>query len=420
VACSDDSDDDGAATTTGPASSAPPTTGPATTGPDTSGADPTSPAGTDPATTLVPEGDAFYSPPDPLPDGAQPGDLLRSRPFAGPDGAQGWQILYVSEDLDGNRVAVSGAALAPTGPVPAGRRPVLSWANGTVGLGDACTESKKTAAGQPTALTLLGGPALANDWVVVGTDYQGLGTPGVHPYLVGGIAGRNVLDAARAVMQIPETGASDDSPVLVWGHSQGGHSAVFAAELAAEHAPELRVEGAVAGAPPGDLVGLLDQPIEEPVPYFGFLPMMLAGFEAAYGDLDFGELLTAEGEQALVDVSTKCVGEIITSFANADPAVYLQVPLTEAGDVLAGPLEENSAGRPTDIPLFVYHGEADDVVAPSSSETMTQRYCEAGVTIERRTYPGADHTSVIPAAAGDIQAWLRDRLAGAPATSSCP
>ena len=35
-------------------------------------------------------------------------------------------------------------------------------------------------------------------YVVAATDYEGLGTPGVHPYLVGESEGRSVLDAARA------------------------------------------------------------------------------------------------------------------------------------------------------------------------------------------------------------------------------
>jgi pimeloyl-ACP methyl ester carboxylesterase len=366
----------------------------------------------------VPEGDAFYVPPDPLPADAEPGDLLRSRPFARADGSQGWELLYLSEDLEGNLVPVTAAALAPPGPAPSGGRPVLSWANGTVGMDDPCTESRKTAAGQPTTLSLLGGPALANDWVVVATDYQGIGTPGVHPYLVGGIEGRNVLDAARAVEQIPETGASTDSPVLVWGHSQGGHSAVWAGELAATYAPELKVEGVVAGAPPGDLPSLLSAPVDAPQQYLGFIPMIIRGYEEGYPDLDVSALLTPAGQEAVQQVGSQCVAEIIGAFANQSPTTLLTGNPND--DPSLGPLlVENSAGRATAIPIFVYHGEADDVVAPIASEVMTKRYCEAGATIERTTYPGADHGSVVAQAANDIQSWMRDRLAGVPAPSTC-
>jgi acetyl esterase/lipase len=295
---------------------------------------------------------------------------------------------------------------------------VLTWANGTVGMDDPCAESEKTAAGQQTQLSLLGGAALANDWVVVATDYQGIGTPGLHPYLVGGIAGRNVLDAARAVEQIPESGASSDSPVLVWGHSQGGHSAVFAGELAASYAPDLDIKGVVAGAPPGDLPALLSAPVDQPQQYLGFIPMILAGYETAYPDLDLAGILTPEGRAALDSMEGQCVGEIIGQFSGQSPTTLLTG--SPADDAAVAPLlAENSAGRAMDVPLFVYHGDADDVVAPIGSEVMTQRYCDAGVTVQRTVYPGANHTSVVGLAAGDIQAWMRGRLAGEPAPTSC-
>jgi acetyl esterase/lipase len=425
AACSDDGGSAGTTTTASEttAPTAPATTTPATTSePSTTSAATTTatttPPETTPLTTAVPEGDDFYVPPDPLPAGSKAGDLLRARPFPTTDGSQGWQILYVSEDLDGNLTTVSGAALVPAGPAPAGRRPVLTWANGTVGMDDPCAESKKTAAGQQSQLSLLSGPALANDWVVVATDYQGIGTPGIHPYLVGGIEGRNVLDAARAVEQIPETGASEDSPVLVWGHSQGGHAAVFAGELAGTYAPDLLVKGVVAGSPPGDLTSLLSAPVDRPQQFLGFVPMILAGFEAGNPDLDLSPILTDAGQAAVASMEGKCLGEILGAFAGQSPTTLLKANPNDDPQV-SQLFEENSAGRPTDVPLFVYHGDADVIVNVASSEVMAERYCEAGATINRIVYPGADHTSVIGAAAGDIQSWMRARLVGEPAPSTC-
>jgi pimeloyl-ACP methyl ester carboxylesterase len=286
-------------------------------------------------------------------------------------------------------------------------------------MDDPCAESKKTAAGEQSQLTLLGGAALANDWVVVATDYQGIGTPGIHPYLVGGIEGRNVLDAARAVEQIPETGASDDSPVLVWGHSQGGQAAAFAGELAASYAPGLNVKGVVAGSPPGDLTSLLSAPVDRPQQLLGFVPMVLAGFEAAYPNLDLSGLLTDAGVAAVASMEGKCLGEIIGAFAGQSPTTLLKANPNDDPQ-LTELFQENSAGRATAIPMFVYHGDADEVVNVNSSQVMAQRYCAAGATIDRVVYPGASHTSVIGTAANDIQSWMRARLAGEPAPSTCP
>ncbi|MGH2417137.1 MAG: alpha/beta fold hydrolase [Candidatus Limnocylindria bacterium] len=88
-------------------------------------------------------------------------------------------------------------------------------------------------------------------FIVVATDYEGLGTPGLHPYFVGESEGRAVLDAARAARGFicPDK----DDTVALAGHSQGGHAALFAAELAPTYAEDLPVVGTVAVAPAGDL-----------------------------------------------------------------------------------------------------------------------------------------------------------------------
>ena len=70
---------------------------------------------------------------------------------------------------------------------------------------------------------------------------RGLGTPGVHPYLVGESEGRVVLDSIRAARSLLPDQTSDTT--AIFGHSQGGHAVLFAAELAPTYAPELRVVG---------------------------------------------------------------------------------------------------------------------------------------------------------------------------------
>jgi alpha-beta hydrolase superfamily lysophospholipase len=90
----------------------------------------------------------------------------------------------------------------------------------------------------------------------VATDYPGLGTPGQHPYVVGVSEGRAVLDAVRAASQI-EDGLELSSRVAVWGMSQGGHAALFAAQIAPTYAPELDVVGVAPGEPATELATLL-------------------------------------------------------------------------------------------------------------------------------------------------------------------
>ena len=61
--------------------------------------------------------------------------------------------------------------------------------------------------------------------MVTASDYQGEGTPGLLPYIAGDSAARNTIDIVRAARNLPAAHASDN--YVVWGHSEGGHTAMF-------------------------------------------------------------------------------------------------------------------------------------------------------------------------------------------------
>ena len=77
----------------------------------------------------------------------------------------------------------------------------------------------------------------------------------MHPYLVGESEGRAVIDSVRAAANVEKSGAG--KRFAVWGHSQGGHAALFAGQLAASYAPELALSGVAAIAPATELSELL-------------------------------------------------------------------------------------------------------------------------------------------------------------------
>ncbi|NTU81277.1 MAG: hypothetical protein HGA45_18165, partial [Chloroflexales bacterium] len=158
--------------------------------------------------------DAFYRPPADLP--SAPGALLRVEPFtrALPPTAQAWRVLYTTTRADGVPAVASSLVVAPANPPP-GSRPVIAWAHGTTGVDETCAPSllkDPFGAGATPALDQV----IANGWVLVATDYIGLGTEGPHAYLVGPQAGRAVLDAVRAARQMPALSLSDQT--VVWGH----------------------------------------------------------------------------------------------------------------------------------------------------------------------------------------------------------
>jgi hypothetical protein len=57
------------------------------------------------------------------------------------------------------------------------------------------------------------------------TDYQGLGTPGLHTYVNRIAEGNAMLDAGRAATRLLGTSLDPYGPVAFWGHSQGGGAA---------------------------------------------------------------------------------------------------------------------------------------------------------------------------------------------------
>jgi dipeptidyl aminopeptidase/acylaminoacyl peptidase len=151
--------------------------------------------------------------------------------------------MYLSTNINGEAIAVTGLILIPNGTAPSGGWPIITWAHGTTGIADACAPSLK-----PAEFVTMANGLLDAGYLVVATDYEGLGTPGRHPYIVGESEARGTLDIVRVAQNFPNANAS--KRYAIWGHSQGGHAAMFAGHIAKTYAPEIELVADVAGAPP--------------------------------------------------------------------------------------------------------------------------------------------------------------------------
>jgi pimeloyl-ACP methyl ester carboxylesterase len=343
-----------------------------------------------------------------------PGAIVRSQPISAPAGAKAWRVLYHSRTVDGRDVAVSGVVVVPTTSAPKGGRTVVTWAHGTTGLADTCAPSKDPAVAGDLPYVK---PLLDAGYAVAATDYEGLGTPGVHPYLVGESEGRSVLDAARAARALDASGAGHD--VLVAGHSQGGQSALFAGELAKSYAPELDVLGVVAVAPAADVEHIL--PLAANVNgTAGYLAMGIQGFHAAYPTADPATVLTADALARSQTALTQCAGAVMQAFqALSGSAVLARDP--SSIPAIQQVLHQNSAGnRPAGAPLLVVQGSADTTIPKVLTDAFVRKACSAGDTVAYDAYDRATHTSVVTAAQDDVVKWLQDRVARKPAPTTCP
>jgi pimeloyl-ACP methyl ester carboxylesterase len=359
----------------------------------------------------APAGDAFYQPKS-LRSG-RPGEVIWAAPIIAPAGSRGWKILYHSQAIDGHDIAVSGTVIVPTSKAPPGGRPVISWAHGTHGLADACAPSKAL----DIAYRIPGiKDFIKQGDIVVATDYEGLGTPGEHPYLVGESEARGVLDIVRAVRQMP--GSSASTTTLVYGHSQGGQAALFAGQIAPSYAPELHLVGVTAVAPVADVTAMV--PVATTVPVLlGYDVMTAVGFRAAYPNVDLSTVLGPDALNNLNVVDRRCSDDVVDYFAQFPPSqVIAHNPLDVP--VLAQLLQQNTAGGVhVAVPQFIVQGDLDALVPKMVTDRYIARACSQGDQVLYRVYPGQDHITARDVSVPDVEAWLAARLAGQPAPSSC-
>lgn len=381
----------------------------------TSKTKPTSPTrAAKPTTRPAPAGDAFYAPPSPLPKGV-PGDLIWAQSINAPPLAKAWRVLYHSRAVDGSDVAVSGVVVAPAAAAATSDRPILSYAHETTGIADACAPSKPANAATelPDVKKMI-----AAGYVTAATDYQGLGTPDVHPYLVGVSEGRSVLDIARAARQMRDIGAG--KKVAVYGYSQGGHAALFAGQIAPSYAPELDIVSVNATAPVTDLA-LLAQGLPDAPAGLGFGVLATYGFAAAYPQLEPADILTPAVLADRSIVETACDERVLVPLATKG---YAAVFTKNPDDVPAwrSRLVENSPGatKPA-APVYIYRGGQDQLATVPAIDSYVKAVCKLGAKVEVVTVPERTHSSIFDDDGQYQLAFIADRLAGKPLiTSSCP
>ncbi len=355
---------------------------------------------------------SFYDVPDPLPAGG-PGTVIKTEPVTVP-GLHGTmeRVMYKSKSIRGDDIAVTGLIALPDTPAPAGGYKVLDWAHGTTGIADECAPSLSPDDAVPYANTFLD-----KGWAIVATDYEGLGTPGRHPYIVGDSEARGVIDIVRAARN---QYADISADYLVWGHSQGGHAAMFALHDADSWAPELHLVGVVAGAPPSQLNLVYDFLKNSPYKYY--LLMVAAAINAAYGDAaaPLGDVLNAQG-LAKVDL----VDQGCTAFlAEQSEGLDVQSLMVQQPDGSYDPLDNPTWGplieaqdpanftTPSPEPLLIIHGGNDQQIPTVSSQMLAGELCATGQNVERWMYPGRSHAGVIAPSMNDMVAWITARFQG--------
>ncbi len=362
-----------------------------------------------------PAGAAFYVPPNPLPaqrDGAvvwvrrfQGGPALRSA-------AINYRLLYETLAADGKFTAVSGMLAIPHGAPPPGGWPIVSWAHGTTGNAPQCAPSR-FAHNDREQLAM--DAFVRRGYAVAQTDYEGNGTPGIHPYMVATPLARDLTDIVRAARIIdPQIGKK----WIVMGHSEGGQAALDTAAYGQEWAPELDLVGAVAYAPATHMEGLVQGALlsDTPTGADGFLGLAIEGFSTVDPRFTLTRMLTPQALAIVPQLQEMCIDELAadSGWSRIVPRQIFRADADVQGfydDVAANTDPE---GFTITVPVLLLQGVSDQVIDPRVTIEVRNALCRKGTPVTFKAYPSAMHGSVLLQAASDAAAWVDQRFAGVP------
>jgi hypothetical protein len=356
-------------------------------------------------------------------DGA-PGRLVGA-----PEAFQGYPVLDAltqksvrvryrsTSGVDESGTTVSGVVFVPKGDPPQGGWPIAAIGHPTTGLSSPCAPSA-----YPGLMGNLDSiiPFLKLGFMVVMPDYQGLGTPGLHPYLNPTTEGHNVIDAVRAGRELVP--AASDAWVS-YGVSQGGQAVWAANEMAADYGRGLRLEGSISLSTPTDLRPLVDLMIAGKLSTSQkvILPLLLKGLQVVHPELHVEDYLHGV-MLSRIDVFLTCAGDqegLKSMVADEAPAADTMPIDAYAADRLRTWLGDASLPqRQASAPMLVGYGDADDLVLPAWTREGVRRACEMGDVIDLQVAPGQGHGMLDLGGLPD--AWVKDRLAGVPAPNTCP
>lgn len=361
----------------------------------------------------------------------QPGTLLSHEAIdTSITGARAWKVRYVSKDSNGTAHEVTGLVIAPT--ERGTNRKVLTWCHGTTGLGDvACPSAQPDPACE--LITYFeassgrqidcGVPGLQGfidaGYVVCATDYQGLGTPGQHQYVV------NRTQARDAVYLVHATRALDVGAGAMFGcagWSQGGGASAAVAELDPDDYGDLQLVGTVCMSP-GVAIIAFEHPVgpteafgNSSVPPDAHLVMLVAGFQIANPDaLKLSDFLTPLGV------------EIIETAWNIQPVHHLNDTLARLFRLKGPVLHDKPANldrwraaitagsaatrKPVAPVLMCMDTFGGGTAVPVIWQTAyAAKIKELGGIIEVKEYPHDDHFSLPRSCAPDALAWLNERF----------
>ncbi|QWU89032.1 hypothetical protein CA3LBN_003355 [Candidozyma haemuli] len=343
-----------------------------------------------------------------------------------------WQFLVRSEDSFGNPNAFVTTVLEPYNSDPSKVWSYQAWEDSNnidcaPSYALLYKSSPNTIAMQTEIPFIQFG--LSKGWFVAIPDYQGPKSA----FTVGRQSGQAVLNGIRAVLNSGSiTGVKKDAQVALYGYSGGSIAAGWASQLQPLYAPELkeRIVGAALGGWVTNVTSVAfaaDGTISA-----GLIPNAVNGIISEYSD--YQHILDQELSRARSDhfyaASDGCLVNSLTSYifhkffsgrfpyfrAGAD---FFRIP--EIAEIIRNNTAAytNTDGVP-EIPVFVFHGEADEIVPISEADRAYENFCEWGApSIEYAVAENTGHVIELFLGTGAAFAWLEKRFDGSDTIPGC-
>ncbi|RRQ28226.1 lipase [Rhodococcus sp. Eu-32] len=380
-------------------------------------ADFVSPAQDPSLAAATPLGEPWFDPP-PGYESSAPGTVLDTRdvtvgPLVTP--TRSTQILFRTSDSHDRPVAATTTVVVPTAPwTGPGTRPVVAYNMAIDSLGNTCAPSwtlPRGIAPEIAAVQLF----LAKNYAVVVTDHQGPR----QAYAAGRMAGHAVLDALRAMVNLPGLGLPHESPIAITGYSGGAIASGWAAQLAPDYAPDVNLVGTAFGGAPVDYRILLGSMNGNNGASTLFLSATM-GVAREYPEMF--QLMNANGLRLAQIAKDMCI------YLLAPPGLVAPIPvqaLSDVPNVDRTPIAEriiadNRMGGDLapSAPVFIYQGQQEFWIPRQGAETLYDEWCANGANVRLEEYVG-EHLVVAISGLPGSHAWIDDRLAGKPAPEGC-
>ncbi|ETR00338.1 alpha/beta fold hydrolase [Acinetobacter baumannii] len=334
-------------------------------------------------------------------------------------------LTYKMLGQSGQEVQATSLVFTPNTPPPVGGWPIVVWAHGTTGVADVCAPSKAALADSTKDLI---SKLLAAGYVVVAPDYEGLGTPGIHPFLNVKSEAFSITDAVVAARNyLSQRNLLTSKKWVTVGHSQGGHAALGAAQYASR--AQLDYKGTVAVAPASNLGSILvdgeaqvaNAPIDIKIGTYAqldtYTALVTAGIRNTQPSFDYGQVFTSQISSIAAQAENLCSGPLygafyegmsnyakdhngtLDGFTRTQPN-FMAVPLVKTFlDKDSQPLQVKVT-----TPIIIYQGLADSTVPKLATDLLIFNATVVGTKINSYVTGNWDHGTAMSSNVDNIVA----------------